>query len=70
MKHWSELLACSCGKRFRSYAAEAFHRHNFPTFCRKPKVRIKAHKCAKSASNMTDNDQHRPEATEAAPQSR
>lgn len=30
-------LECSCGKRFRSYAAEAMHRHNFPVFCRPPK---------------------------------
>jgi hypothetical protein len=36
-KHWSEVLACQCGKRFRSYAAEAFHRHNFPALCRSPK---------------------------------
>lgn len=24
---------CSCGKKFRSYAAEAKHRHNFPVMC-------------------------------------
>ena len=27
-------LACACGARFRSYAAEARHRHNFPALCR------------------------------------
>ena len=35
-KHWSERLECQCGKRFRSYSAEAVHRHNFPALCRKP----------------------------------
>jgi hypothetical protein len=25
---------CVCGKRFRSYAAAAVHRHNFPALCR------------------------------------
>jgi hypothetical protein len=25
---------CVCGKRFRSYSAEAVHRHNFPALCR------------------------------------
>ena len=34
MKHWSEVLRCSCGKTFRSYAAEAVHRHNFPALCK------------------------------------
>ena len=33
-KHWSEVLRCSCGKTFRSYAAEAVHRHNFPALCK------------------------------------
>jgi hypothetical protein len=33
-RHWSEAMSCSCGKTFRSYAAEAFHRHNFPALCR------------------------------------
>lgn len=28
---------CRCGATFRSYAAEARHRHNFPALCRKPK---------------------------------
>jgi hypothetical protein len=32
--HWSLKYACTCGKTFRSYAAEAFHRHNFPALCR------------------------------------
>lgn len=36
-KHWSEKLTCSCGKSFRSMAAEAFHRHNFPAFCKTSK---------------------------------
>ncbi len=27
-------MCCSCGASFRSYAAEAFHRHNFPALCR------------------------------------
>jgi hypothetical protein len=35
-KHWTEILSCPCGKRFRSAAAEAHHRHNFPALCRKP----------------------------------
>lgn len=35
-KHWYEVLACSCGKRFRSAIAEARHRHNFPALCRLP----------------------------------
>jgi hypothetical protein len=25
---------CICGKRFRSYGAEAVHRHNFPALCK------------------------------------
>lgn len=37
-KHWSETFSCSCGKTFRSYSAEAYHRHNFPLFCKKKKV--------------------------------
>lgn len=38
-KHWSERMSCQCGKVFRSYSAEAFHRHNFPALCRrKPKA--------------------------------
>lgn len=36
-RHWSEAFACSCGKTFRSYAAEAVHRHNFPALCRAPR---------------------------------
>lgn len=39
-KHWSETRSCQCGKTFRSYAAEAFHRHNFSALCRRSK-RIK-----------------------------
>lgn len=36
MRHWSERLACSlCGKTFRSYAAEARHRHNAPVLCKR-----------------------------------
>ncbi len=31
--------SCRCGKRFRSYSAEAFHRHNFPALCRPKRVR-------------------------------
>lgn len=27
-RHWSERLSCSCGKIFRNYQQEAFHRHN------------------------------------------
>lgn len=30
--------SCRCGKKFRSYGAEAFHRHNFPALCRRPKL--------------------------------
>lgn len=38
-KHWSDRLSCQCGKTFRSTAAEAVHRHNFPALCRrKPKA--------------------------------
>lgn len=33
-------LSCRCGKRFRSYQAEARHRHNFPVLCKAPKLRI------------------------------
>jgi hypothetical protein len=33
-RHWSEAMHCSCGASFRSCAAEAFHRHNFPALCR------------------------------------
>lgn len=40
-QHWSQVLACSCGQRFRSYAAEAQHRHNFPAMCRQPRRRSK-----------------------------
>ncbi len=36
-KHWSETLFCSCGARFRTYAQEARHRHNFPILCRPQK---------------------------------
>jgi hypothetical protein len=36
-KHWSEELGCRCGARFRSYEAEARHRHNFPALCKRPK---------------------------------
>jgi hypothetical protein len=39
-KHWSEILQCRCGMKFRSYASEAFHRHNYPILCRKPKKHI------------------------------
>ena len=39
MKHWSEKYTCSCGKTFRSYAAEAFHRHNFPAMCKPKKIK-------------------------------
>lgn len=38
-KHWSEVLACSCGMRFRTTIAEAQHRHNFPAMCRKPRAK-------------------------------
>lgn len=37
-KHWSETLSCSCGKTFRSVAAEARHRHNFPRWCKPAKL--------------------------------
>lgn len=37
-RHWSDMLSCRCGKRFRSVSAEAVHRHNFPALCR-PKKR-------------------------------
>ena len=31
------MLACACGATFRSVAAEARHRHNWPLYCRVPK---------------------------------
>jgi hypothetical protein len=31
---------CSCGKTFRSYQAEAVHRHNFPALCKVDKRRV------------------------------
>lgn len=40
-RHWSGRLSCQCGKSFRSYAAEAVHRHNFPTMCKPKRVMIK-----------------------------
>ena len=43
-KHWSEVLECSCGKRFRSIGAESVHRHNFPLLCRAAKKPKKAKK--------------------------
>lgn len=48
-KHWSEFMSCQCGMRFRSYKAEAFHRHNFPLLCRRRKV-----KDAKAVKNSTE----------------
>lgn len=37
-RHWSDQLYClNCGTTFRSYAAEARHRHNFPMLCKKVK---------------------------------
>ena len=31
-------LSCpACGSRFRSYGAEARHRHNFPVLCKRNK---------------------------------
>jgi len=36
-KHWSEVFSCRCGKRFRSYTAEAIHRHNYPMLCKSKK---------------------------------
>lgn len=35
------IWSCRCGKTFRSYGAEARHRHNFPMLCKaaKPKKR-------------------------------
>ena len=36
------MLEChACGARFRTALQEAFHRHNFPAFCRRGK-RFKA----------------------------
>ena len=37
-KHWSEILECSCGMRFRTALEEARHRHNFPALCKRKKV--------------------------------
>lgn len=39
-------------------------------FIAKLRALYEAHKCAKGASDMTDNDQHRPEATETPLQNR
>lgn len=36
-RHWSETWSCRCGATFRSSAAEAKHRHNFPLLCRRKK---------------------------------
>lgn len=37
-RHWSERLSChACGATFRSAVAEARHRHNFPTMCKRSK---------------------------------
>lgn len=33
------FLSCQCGATFRSYQAEARHRHNFPLLCRKKRAR-------------------------------
>jgi len=35
------FLSCPCGKTFRSMAAEAMHRHNFPALCRPEPQRVK-----------------------------
>jgi len=40
-KHWSEQLFCRCGATFRTPLAEAKHRHNFPLFCKKAKLKQK-----------------------------
>lgn len=40
--HWSDRYECVCGMKFRSYATEAKHRHNFPALCRKGK-KLDAH---------------------------
>lgn len=36
-EHGAAVLACSCGAVFRTASAEARHRHNFPSYCRKPR---------------------------------
>jgi hypothetical protein len=61
-KHWSEVLACSCGMRFRSALAEARHRHNYPLLCRQKKARKLAHKCPDGALEMTYSDPQKPTA--------
>lgn len=55
MRYRDPMLECSCGKRFRSLNAEAFHRHNFPTFCRKPKG---PRKVAGQTKGKSDGDSH------------
>lgn len=35
----SRYGSCICGKSFRSFSAETKHRHNFPIFCNKDKLR-------------------------------
>lgn len=36
-KHYTETLACECGRRFRSVTAHAYHKRNFPMLCRRNK---------------------------------
>lgn len=49
--HWSQKYGCICGMTFRSYAADAFHRHNFPALCRSAKP--KRTKAASSSAQPT-----------------
>lgn len=49
-------LFCRCGRRFRSYGAEARHRHNFPLLCKptrvpKRKIKTREHHGTYSARN-------------------
>lgn len=50
-RHWSETYFCLlCGKRFKSYAAEAKHRHNAPLMCRQIKTKRTSEFRAKSST--------------------
>lgn len=50
------LGQCSCGFKPRSTQAEAYHRHNFPLLCRKPKGKksVKVDECLKDTTPKGD----------------
>lgn len=59
--HWSEVMSCSCGKTFRSYASEARHRHNFPMLCR-PAKKPKQEKEVRDGREKDGAGEHAPAA--------